>query len=362
MRICFVTNEIFNWGVYGGFGSYTRYIGKELAKRGFEVFVLVPRRAEQKTIEILDGMVVIGYSNAELFSGKKFLLPQADIYHFIEPFVSAYFVIRATPDSKHLIDFQDPLDKEDIKRFSSENDPLFNDILKRFYFCYIRPLVLKRAVLKADSTITSGKFLIPKIKKMYCLKEDPIVVPPPLRINIPAKVNKSPVPTVCFLGRWDPQKRVERFFKLAEKFPHIRFIAAGRATNPQKDKILRKQAPKIANLELPGWVDEDTKAHILEESWIYVNTSIHEGLPTAFNEASVYRLAVLSAENPDGYASNYGFRVVNDDFESGLDFLLKDDCWKEKGEKGYDYASRVHDPDNFIRRCIQIYEGMIKVN
>jgi hypothetical protein len=44
--------EIFAWGKYGGFGRATRIIGRELVKRGYEVYAVVPRRPGQKPVEL----------------------------------------------------------------------------------------------------------------------------------------------------------------------------------------------------------------------------------------------------------------------------------------------------------------------
>ena len=52
MKICLISVEIFAWGKYGGFGRATRIIGRELAKRGMEVFAVVPRRNGQKAVDM----------------------------------------------------------------------------------------------------------------------------------------------------------------------------------------------------------------------------------------------------------------------------------------------------------------------
>jgi len=50
MKICLVCVEIFAWDKYGGFGRATRTIGRELAKRGHEIFAVVPRRTGQQAV------------------------------------------------------------------------------------------------------------------------------------------------------------------------------------------------------------------------------------------------------------------------------------------------------------------------
>jgi hypothetical protein len=60
MRVCFDVNEIFAFGSYGGYDSLTRSIVDSLAKRGVEVFVVTPKRLNQRTIEYLGDITVIG--------------------------------------------------------------------------------------------------------------------------------------------------------------------------------------------------------------------------------------------------------------------------------------------------------------
>jgi hypothetical protein len=39
MRVCFITSEVFV-GRRGGFGKLVRVVGRELAKRGFDVYAI----------------------------------------------------------------------------------------------------------------------------------------------------------------------------------------------------------------------------------------------------------------------------------------------------------------------------------
>lgn len=56
MHICLLCIEIFSWGKYGGFGRATRFIGRELVKRGIKVTAIVPKRKNQNQHEVLDGI------------------------------------------------------------------------------------------------------------------------------------------------------------------------------------------------------------------------------------------------------------------------------------------------------------------
>ncbi len=117
-------------------------------------------------------------------------------------------------------------------------------------------------------------------------------------------LRKADTPTVCFLARWDPQKRVEVFFELAEMFPEVEFIAMGRSHDIEADARLRKWCEGIPNLSCPGFVSEEEKSRILEKSWALVNTSVREALPISFLEALAHETPILSGEDPDGLTSS----------------------------------------------------------
>src|SRR4029079_11879393 len=87
----------------------------------------------------------------------------------------------------------------------------------------------------------------------------------------------------------------------------------------------------LPNLEMPGHVDQFASgavASALNESWILVNTAVREGLPNAFLEAAAHGCAILSAVDPDGFASRFGVKVEADNFAAGLETLLQGDRWR----------------------------------
>jgi len=70
---------------------------------------------------------------------------------------------------------------------------------------------------------------------MYRLKTNPILLP---NIeNIPHKIpQKSPRPSVLFVGRLDKRKRPEVFIELAKGFPEADFYMAGKAEDDYRQK------------------------------------------------------------------------------------------------------------------------------
>ncbi len=93
MRVCFVSPEMFHWGVHGGFGYITWTLSRELVKRGHEACVVTPRRKGQESVEDVDGVKIYGFDpcsdmpypvnaiQSRRDSLKYYRTADADIYH-----------------------------------------------------------------------------------------------------------------------------------------------------------------------------------------------------------------------------------------------------------------------------------------
>jgi glycosyltransferase involved in cell wall biosynthesis len=98
---------------------------------------------------------------------------------------------------------------------------------------------------------------------------------------------------------------------------------------------------------------------VLASSWVLVNTSARESLPTSFVEAAAHGCAILSGIDPDGFASEFGRCVAGDDYASGLRWLLENGRWRQRGEAGMRYARKVFDLEASIQRHMRIYAGLL---
>jgi len=361
MRICLISVEIFSWGKYGGFGRATRIIGRELSKRGVEVFAVVPRRGKQRRVEELDGIRVLSFKSYDLLSAMHLVREiDADIYHSQEPSLGTYLAMRAMPERKHIITFRDPRDPQDWR--TELRLPSLNPIQVLANWLYEDNWLVQRAIHHADGLFAAAKMIIPKSRIKYNLKADPEFLPTP--VEIPNEIQKASIPTVCFISRWDKRKRPEIFFNLVASFPEVRFLAAGKSRNPEWDEYLRAKYGHLPNLKMLGFIDQfrsDELSSLLDQSWILVNTAAREGLPNAFIEAAAHKCAILSAVDPDGFSSQFGYLVRDDDFEVGLRTLLQGDLWRIQAKAGYEYVKRVFALDKAIGQHISIYERMLSI-
>jgi glycosyltransferase involved in cell wall biosynthesis len=342
-RICLICVEIFAWGKYGGFGKAARIIGRELVKRGYDVYAVVPRREDQKEEEVLDGIKVMSFLPDEvLSSGKIYKQINADVYHSCEPSLGTWLARQKVPRATHIVTCRDPRNYYDWWLEFSYPSKSRAQVIKNIL--YEHNFLVKHAVRKADAVYVPAKFLKEKVRKIYNVRGDINFIPTP--IEIPEPGIKSALPSVISMGRLDPRKRPELTLKLAEKFPDVAFHIAGKARVPEYEEHLKKKYGHQPNLYFHGFIDQfksDMHHRMLSGAWILVNTAVREGLPDSFVEAAGQKCAILSHVDPDGFASQFGYHALHNDFEKGLTTLLANDLWKTQGEKGHAYVKETFD-------------------
>ena len=366
MRVCYVSPEYFGLGVHGGFGYVTKTLSEGLAHRGFDVYVVTPRRNGQAPVETVNGVKVLSYEPgtglpwpAGALASRRGYIDlvrevDADVYHSEAVSLNTYIAQRAAPEKRHLVTFQDPYDGREWARIA-EVEPRYRGPLHAARV-RLEKRLLSSACRRADVLYTQARFLAEKARDYYGFEELPGFLPNP--VPIPAEPGgKSPRPTVCFLARWDPQKRVELFLGLAQEHPEVQFIAMGRSHDEVRDQELREMYRGAPNLKLTGFVSEAEKSRILGKSWALVNTSIREALPVSFLEALAHGTPIISGENPDGLTSDYGYVVEDDDYSAALNRLLTDDDRLGKGRRGRRHVMEVHEAGKVVDRHVEIYEA-----
>ena len=359
MKVCFISNRIFKYGIYDGYGMLTYQIAKGLVERGIEVFVVMQRLLGQPAFEKIEGIKVYSFPLGKYNLWKSQLLFKkidADIYHSQEPSLRTFLAQRAMPHRKHIITFQDPQTLKEQKTIAKIEGRRLS-----LYF-YLRNIALdyfiKKAVHNSDYVAVQTNYIKNKVVKMYGLRNQPDFLPNPVKIPFKTTIQKDSYPTVCFLARWDSVKRPEIFFELAKLNPNIQFIAMGKAHSQHRNKELRKRYENIKNLTLTGFVPEQEKVKVLSKSWILVNTSKRECLPISFLEACAHKCAILSYNNPDNFAGNFGYHVKGNSLEElneGLRMLLEGNKWRVLGENGFEYVAKNHSFDKVIEKHIKIY-------
>ncbi|WP_195467404.1 glycosyltransferase [Clostridium sp. D43t1_170807_H7] len=86
---------------------------------------------------------------------------------------------------------------------------------------------------------------------------------------------------VCTVGRISYQKNPELFNKIAEEFPNIEFTWIGEGE--MKEKL------SADNIEITGWMNKKEVLKKMNDSDIFILTSLWEGLPIALLEGMYYK-------------------------------------------------------------------------
>jgi glycosyltransferase involved in cell wall biosynthesis len=257
-----------------------------------------------------------------------------------------------------MVTFRDPRDLHD---WGMEfNLPSLSKLQVAHNFLFEHNFLTNRCIRRVDAVFTIANYLVPKVRRMYQLGFDPIFLPTP--VALPTTVEKAKRPTVCYVARLDRRKRPRLFLDLAAQFPNVDFVAMGQSRDKSWEEKLRNNYAHVPNLESIGFVDQfDGAQHssILEKSWVMVNTATREALPNAFLEAAAHKCAILSFVDPDGFASNFGYAVRNDDLAEGLRFLLGGNRWYERGERGYAHIRDVFEMERAMDRHVSIYERLL---
>ena len=78
------------------------------------------------------------------------------------------------------------------------------------------------------------------------------------------------------------------------------------------------------------------------------------------NIINMTNMNTLSHLDQDGFASKFGKRVKNDDYENALKAILHNDEWKELGAKGHSYVYKHYRKEISLKTHIEMYEKLIK--
>ena len=351
-----------------------RVVGRELARRGFDVHAITWSEPGLGSEFEVDGITIHAYPYT--YTSKSVLrhlidyakvVPiikkvNADVYISIDCMVETLIAQKVMPRAKHVIWVQDPFDWNDYMLLSSI-DPNYRVSRLKFW---ATTKLYEVAYKRADMILTQARYYIPKIARLYHVDPSRVIYLPNPVEHIPeeSSIRKTDEPLVCFLGRMDPQKRYWLFFELAKRFPDIEFVAVGRPSILYEDMYKRivSRYANLRNLRILGFVSEEKKQEMLNRCWILVLPSIREGLPIAFLEALAHKCALLSTVNPDNIVERFGYYVSDEDpikgLSRGLKSLLDNDSWREKGNRGYHYVRSIHSLDLIINRLIQLLKGL----
>ncbi len=331
-----------------------------LAENDYDVIVAAPRRNSQDRVTQIGAFTVIGLTMRELVNPRLYAKVDADLFHSQSPNLMSAAAMLGRPKAKHIITCRDPRNLRDW--MIEIRDATWRRKIRNIALMFFEegPIVLW-SIRKADCVAYTARFLERKIGEMYRpttrLRFLPNIEHVPNAIP-----EKSTRPTVCFVGRFDKRKRPEMYIQLAAKFPEATFLMVGRAEDAGWQAKLESLAAPITNLRLLGYLDkfdDDRFYDVYDSSWILVNTASREAHPLTFFEAAGRGCAILSHVNPDDFASEFGYWADDEDFDSGLSYLLTDDRWRRHGAKAHAYVYKYYRYDLAAEAHLKMYTELL---
>ena len=399
---------------HGGFGFLTRLKAEYLAKLGHEVHVFIPavnydrNLNETKTIErnkVLIHLIRVNPAYTGAITKYSYYIKNVfgvipvskDFIQLIRDYKVELVHFEDTPidfmnglpsSIPSLLVFQDPWDYTDIKllhisnldfiklsetgqiafSYDSPKISMLNRALVKHYVTYIAPLrhiFRKRRNMKL---FAEADFIGVKAYSLFKLK----YVPPTLRNPIIIRdtpIKKSSEPTVVWIARWDPQKRPDMVYLIARRMPGVQFYVIGKPTENcgicvDAEPILMKKFQELPNMHILGATTEEEKRDLLNRAWVFLNTSIREGLPMTFLEAYAEGTPIVSFVDPDNYVSNFGIKVKKYDVNSFVNALkeaIDNELYKDVMVKAREFVINNHEISKIMEKHLQIYEELLSV-
>ena len=420
LRVGFVCNEYFHFdeingkfqpsNAHGGVGFLTRVKAEYLAEHGYDVHVFIPGENFRNNImetKIINKVQVHTYRTdygKRSFIGKaireiKGLTHNPDLEKYFneikldilqsEDMPPANILFNKSLNIPFILVFQDPWDYYDVNLLY-DSDQNYLNIPKsgilgyevkpqdyKFIYAFLINMVHKKNNIKPMhrfltsnnkiiNNYAEAEFIANKAKEIYNLDKIPGLLRNPIKMyNI--KREKFENPTICWVARWDPQKRPDMALLIARKMPDINFIMIGTASKNSKnyqevEDYLKKEFSQLKNLTIMGFVSEEKKREIIGKSWGLLNTSIREGLPITFLEAMAEGTPIISYVDPDMYTSRFGIKVDYniDSFKQGIEKAVTEKLYDKIGNKEREYVLKEHELEVVMNKHLQIYEKILK--
>lgn len=188
----------------------------------------------------------------------------------------------------------------------------------------------------------------------------------------PAFTSRYPPVKVRMIGRLTKQKNHILFLKIAnvimKRHNNVSFSILGAGIHDDLYEEIQDYMFKnnlIDKIKIEKWGDVNTSCKFIEDTDIYVMTSLFEGLPYSLLEAmAMGKPCVVSAVDGNRDVINNGengFTCFNaDDFCERLESLINDEELRKKiGSAGYEYVLKNHNIINNALKLEKIYNDLI---
>ena len=161
--------------------------------------------------------------------------------------------------------------------------------------------------------------------------------------------------TIVTTARICYQKNPSLFNQIAQKFPNIKFIWVGAG---ELEKELTSP-----NIEITGWKNKDELMNILNNSDIFILTSLWEGLPISLLEAMALKKPCIVSNvigNKDVIINEKNGFVCQDfeDYEKVINSIQKNEYnLNQIGQNAYEDILSIYNTEVVKQQYLKIYKG-----
>lgn len=370
LRLGIVANEFFHTdlGGHGGFGFAAREVAGLFASDrslGVDaVFVSAARRRAVRETELRVHGVRLLHPDPNPDAWSRRLAREGFDLLLTIDFRSNYgSVLDALPGTPAIVWIRDPRRPDDVARYMALRLPDRDEppaSVAPVDVARLPELVAARPgrLLQIATIDPSRAEMIPSA---YGVGADQVHLLPNV-VAIDPSSPKSARPRVLALGRLDPIKRPWLVAELAERFPEVEFVLAGRAHFSGEGAWEPRDLPP--NVRLAGHLDGDEKRAAISSAWVLANTSIHESVPMSFLESLACETPLLAMLPAAGLTERFGIlvdnapgdgRVALPALAGALRRLLDDAALRERlGRDGRAWVREHHSRERFLESFAEL--------
>jgi glycosyltransferase involved in cell wall biosynthesis len=174
--------------------------------------------------------------------------------------------------------------------------------------------------------------------------------------------------TVMWAGSLRAVKRPELFIELARRIPEREFVivGGGLGTEPDFAAAMHREAARVPNLTLTGWLPHADVIREIERSALVVNTSLVEGFPNVYLEAWNHGVPVVSFNDVDGLIAKEQLGALcadMDDLERKTRALIEDrERRQAMGERARRLVAERFSPAVLGPRYVEFFATLLARN
>ena len=217
-------------------------------------------------------------------------------------------------------------------------------------------------ILLVNTIIVQSEYQKRLLKEKFNKKGTIIKMPFPISEKI--DFERTPHPTIIWVGSLAKVKQPELFVQLAERIPEANFVMIGGNYDESSDipNYIIEKGVTLPNFRYLGVVPFNQIDIYFKKATILANTSLFEGFPNAFIQSWMYCNPVVSLNaDPDEIICNFklGFHSKSvDKMVIDIKELLRNPALCEQiGNNGRQYVENNHDINTIVYEYIDIFSN-----